>query len=99
MMFSKSVDLKVVTQLYYFHFKSYILIFYTILVYTFYFQKMILVCHFLIVILKIPFKTIYIKKILGIEQMLFICNKNWADGVEEGKAGETAVRCWSVAAS
>lgn len=99
MMFSKSVDLKVVTQLYYFHFKSYILIFYTILVYTFYFQKMILVCHFFIVILKIPFKTIYIKKILGIEQMLFICNKNWADGVEEGKAGETAVRCWSVAAS
>ena len=31
--------------------------------------------------------------------MLFICNKNWADGVEEGKAGETAVHCWSVAAS
>ena len=53
---------QVVTQLYYFHFKSYILIFYRVLVYTFYFQKMILVCHFLLVILKIPFKTIYVKK-------------------------------------
>ena len=26
---------------------------------------------------------------LGIEQMLFICKKNWADGVKGGKAGET----------
>lgn len=31
--------------------------------------------------------------------MLLVCNKNWAEGVEEGKAGETAVRGWSVAVS
>lgn len=31
--------------------------------------------------------------------MLFVCNKNWAEGVKEGKAGGTAVRCWSVAVS